>query len=90
MLDAIIYLPFLKAYDKLLCDQEAERAAELGLESDGAAVIAPNASAPAVEQTTASVETTAAATDSKPVADRPSCRRRTAKNDVDGLKGPRS
>ena len=29
MLDAIIYLPFLKAYDKLLCDQEAERAAEL-------------------------------------------------------------
>lgn len=32
LLDAIIYLPFLKAYDKLLCDQEAERAAELGLE----------------------------------------------------------
>lgn len=30
LLDAIIYLPFLKAYDKLLCDQEAERAAELG------------------------------------------------------------
>ena len=29
LLDAIIYLPFLKAYDKLLCDQEAERAAEL-------------------------------------------------------------
>lgn len=28
LLDAIIYLPFLKAYDKLLCDQEAERAAE--------------------------------------------------------------
>ena len=49
LLDAIIYLPFLKAYDKLLCDQEAERAAELGLESDGAAVIAPNASAPAAE-----------------------------------------
>ena len=40
LLDAIIYLPFLKAYDKLLCDQEAERAAELGLESDGAAAIA--------------------------------------------------
>ena len=39
LLDAIIYLPFLKAYDKLLCDQEAERAAELGLESDGAATI---------------------------------------------------
>ena len=50
LLDAIIYLPFLKAYDKLLCDQEAERAAELGLESDGAAAIAANAPAPAVEQ----------------------------------------
>ena len=50
LLDAIIYLPFLKAYDKLLCDQEAERAAELGLESNGAVAIADNASAPAVEQ----------------------------------------
>ena len=49
LLDAIISLPFLKAYDKLLCDQEAERAAELGLESDGAAAIAANASAPAVD-----------------------------------------
>lgn len=80
LLDAIIYLPFLKAYDKLLCDQEAERVAELGLESDGAAAIAANAPAPAVEQTTASVETTAAAADSKPVADA------SAKKDVDGLK----
>ena len=53
LLDAIIYLPFLKAYDKLLCDQEAERAAELGLESDGAATIAASTSAPAVEQATA-------------------------------------
>lgn len=49
LLDAIIYLPFLKAYDKLLCDQEAERAAELGLESDGAAAIAANAPAPAAD-----------------------------------------
>lgn len=40
LLDAIIYLPFLKAYDKLLCDQEAERAAELGLESDSVAAAA--------------------------------------------------
>ena len=32
LLDAIIYLPFLKAYDKLLCDQEAERAAEQAVE----------------------------------------------------------
>lgn len=87
LLDAIIYLPFLKAYDKLLCDQEAERAAELGLESDGTAAIAANAPAPAVEQTTASVETTAAATDSKPVADQPEpAADASAKKDVDGLK----
>lgn len=74
LLDAVIYLPFLKAYDKLLCDQEAERAAELGLESVGAAAIAANAPAPAVEQATASVETTVAAADV------------SAKKDVDGLK----
>lgn len=87
LLDAIIYLPFLKAYDKLLCDQEAERAAELGLESNGTASIAANAPAPAVEQTTASVEPTAAAADSKPVADQPEPAADTsAKKDVDGLK----
>lgn len=87
LLDAIIYLPFLKAYDKLLCDQEAERAAELGLESDSVAAVAANASAPAVEQATASVETTAAATDSKPVADQPEpAADASAKKDVDGLK----
>lgn len=100
LLDAIIYLPFLKAYDKLLCDQEAERAAELGLESDGAATIAANAPAPAVEQTaavtasveptaavTAAVEPTAAAADSKPVADQPEpASDASAKKDVDGLK----
>lgn len=87
LLDAIIYLPFLKAYDKLLCDQEAERAAELGLESNDAAAIAANAPAPAVEQTTASVETTVAAADSKPVADQPEpAADASAKKDVDGLK----
>lgn len=87
LLDAIIYLPFLKAYDKLLCDQEAERVAELGLESNGAAAIAANASAPAVEQTTASVETTVVAADSKPVADQPEpAADASAKKDVDGLK----
>lgn len=87
LLDAIIYLPFLKAYDKLLCDQEAERAAELGLESDGVAAVAANAPAPAVEQTTASVETTAAAVDSKPVVDQPEpAADASAKKDVDGLK----
>lgn len=80
LLDAIIYLPFLKAYDKLLCDQEAERAAELGLESDGAAAIAASTSAPAVEQT-------AAAADSKPAADQPEpAADASAKKDVDGLK----
>lgn len=87
LLDAIIYLPFLKAYDKLLCDQEAERVAELGLESDGAASIAANAPAPAVEQATATVETTVAAADSKPVADQPEpVSDASAKKDVDGLK----
>lgn len=87
LLDAIIYLPFLKAYDKLLCDQEAERAAELGLESDSAATIAASTSAPAVEQTTASVKPTAAAADSKPVADQPEpATDASAKKDVDGLK----
>lgn len=87
LLDAIIYLPFLKAYDKLLCDQEAERAAELGLESDGVAAIAAKPSAPAVEQATASVETTVAAADSKPVADQPEpAADASAKKDVDGLK----
>ena len=87
LLDAIIYLPFLKAYDKLLCDQEAERAAELGLESDDAATIAASTSAPAVEQTAASAETTAAAADSKPVADQPEpAADASAKKDVDGLK----
>lgn len=87
LLDAIIYLPFLKAYDKLLCDQEAERAAELGLEPDGAATIAASTSAPAVEQTTAAAETTAAAVDSEPVADQPEpAADASAKKDVDGLK----
>lgn len=80
LLDAIIYLPFLKAYDKLLCDQEAERAAELGLEPDGAATIAASTSALAVEQT-------AAAVDSEPVADQPEpAADASAKKDVDGLK----
>ena len=80
LLDAIIYLPFLKAYDKLLCDQEAERAAELGLESDGAATIAASTSAPAAEPT-------AAAADSKPAAEQPEpAADASAKKDVDGLK----
>ena len=80
LLDAIIYLPFLKAYDKLLCDQEAERAAELGLEPDGAATIAASTPAPAIEPT-------AAAVDSEPVTDQPEpAADASAKKDVDGLK----
>lgn len=87
LLDAIIYLPFLKAYDKLLCDQEAERAAELGLESDSVAAVAANASAPAVEQATASVEPTAAAVNSKPASEQPEpAAAASTKKDVDGLK----
>ena len=80
LLDAVIYLPFLKAYDKLLCDHEAERAAELGLESDGAATIAVSASEPVIEPT-------AAAVNSEPVADQPEpAADASAKKDVDGLK----
>lgn len=80
LLDAIIYLPFLKAYDKLLCDQEAERVAELGLESDGAAAIAANAPAPAVEQA-------ADAVNSKPASEQPEpAAAASTKKDVDGLK----
>lgn len=82
LLDAIIYLPFLKAYDKLLCDQEAERAAELGLESDGAA----STPAPVIEPTAAAADSEPAA-DSKPVADQPEpASDASAKKDVDGLK----
>ena len=59
----------------------------LGLESDGAATIAASNPAPAVEQATASVETTVAAADSKPVADQPEpAADASAKKDVDGLK----
>ena len=94
LLDAIIYLPFLKAYDKLLCDQEAERAAELGLESNDAAAIAADASAPAVEQTTVAAAGSKPVADqpkpaagSKPVADQPKpAADASAKKDVDGLK----
>lgn len=80
LLDAIIYLPFLKAYDKLLCDQEAERAAELGLESDSVAAITASASAPAVEQA-------ADAVNSKPASEQPEpAAAASTKKDVDGLK----
>ena len=58
LVDAIIYLPFLKAYDKMLCDQEAERAAELGKGETAAAVAAP-AVPTAPESTPAAIDTPA-------------------------------
>lgn len=85
LLDAIIYLPFLKAYDKLLCDQEAERAAELGLESDDAATIAASAPAPAVDKAPAVAETAPAAAD-QPESKPETAAAASAKKDVDGLK----
>ena len=58
LVDAIIYLPFLKAYDKMLCEQEAERAAELGKGETAAAVAAP-AVPTAPESTPAAIDTPA-------------------------------
>lgn len=53
VIDVVIYLPFLKAYDKMLCDQEAERAGELAVEaavSDApAAAIAETSAEPVSE-----------------------------------------
>ncbi|WP_322150908.1 hypothetical protein [Paratractidigestivibacter sp.] len=70
VIDAVIYLPFLKAYDKMLCDQEAERAGEVAVE---AAV----AEAPAAAIAETSTEPVAA-----PEAAAPSA----AGKSVDGLK----
>ena len=39
IVDAIIYLPFLKAYDRSLCREEAERAAEMATDGEGGARI---------------------------------------------------
>ncbi len=59
LLDAVIYLPFLKAYDKMLCDQEAERAAaELAVE--GAVAGGEKTVAAAVAPALAVAETSAA------------------------------
>lgn len=81
LVDAIIYLPFLKAYDKMLCDQEAKRAEELG---EGEAVAAV-ATAPAAAIETAPVTETAApiekADEAKPADSKPK-----GKDVADGLK----
>ncbi len=80
LLDAIIYLPFLKAYDKMLCDQEAERAGEMAVEATGAAGVAAEkieaaAVAPAIAESAAAPA--AADTAPAPAAEKAS---------VDGLK----
>ena len=49
IVDAVIYMPFLKAYDKMLCDEETERAGELGSEANGSATV----DAPSIAETVA-------------------------------------
>lgn len=79
IVDAVIYMPFLKAYDKMLCDQEAERAGELEAEGDGSAAI----SAPVVAEASASTPATDAEPVSVPAVTEPAG---DAKKSVDGLK----
>lgn len=79
IVDAVIYMPFLKAYDKMLCDQETERAGELEAEGDGSAAI----SAPVVAEASASTPATDAEPVSVPAVTEPAG---DAKKSVDGLK----
>lgn len=79
IVDAVIYMPFLKAYDKMLCDQEAERAGELETEGDGSAAI----SAPVVAEASVSTPATDAEPVSVPAVTEPAG---DAKKSVDGLK----
>ena len=79
IVDAVIYMPFLKAYDKMLCDQEAERAGELEAEGDGSAAI----SAPVVPEASVSTPATDAEPVSVPAVTEPAG---DAKKSVDGLK----
>ena len=79
IVDAVIYLPFLKAYDKMLSDQEAERAGELEAEGDGSAAI----SAPVVAEASVSTPATDAEPVSVPAVTEPAG---DAKKSVDGLK----
>ena len=79
IVDAVIYMPFLKAYDKMLCDQEAERADELEAEGDGPAAI----SAPVVAEASVSTPTTDTEPVSGPAVTEPAG---AAKKSVDGLK----
>lgn len=79
IVDAVIYMPFLKAYDKMLCDQEAERAGELEAEGDGSVAI----SAPVVAEASVSTPATDAEPVSVPAVTEPAG---DAKKSVDGLK----
>lgn len=79
IVDAVIYMPFLKAYDKMLSDQEAERAGELEAEGDGSAAI----SAPVVAEASVSTSATDAEPVSVPTVTEPAG---DAKKSVDGLK----
>ncbi|MCI7218819.1 PTS lactose transporter subunit IIBC [Parafannyhessea umbonata] len=79
IVDAVIYMPFLKAYDKMLSDQEAERADELEAEGDGSAAI----SAPVVAEASVSTPATDAEPVSVPAVTEPAG---DAKKSVDGLK----
>lgn len=78
LLDAIIYLPFLKAYDKMLCDQEAERAAEMGGDGD-AAVLEAHQDSPAIESPEPASSANTAANDDTPT-------KPASSTSVDGLK----
>lgn len=79
IVDAVIYMPFLKAYDKMLCDQEAERAGELEAEGDGSAAT----SAPVVAEASVSTPATDAEPVSVPAVTEPAG---AVKKSVDGLK----
>ena len=77
IVDAVIYMPFFKAYDKMLCDEEAERAGELGSEANGSATV----DAPAIAEIVAPAPATSVVP--KTAAGAPTAR---SKESVDGLK----
>lgn len=77
IVDAVIYMPFLKAYDKMLCDEETERAGELGSEVNGSATV----DAPAIAEIVAPAPATSVVPKTATAA--PTAR---LKESVDGLK----
>ncbi len=83
IVDAVIYMPFLKAYDKMLCDQEAERAGELEVEDGSAAISAPTVAEASAPASVVDAEPAPAPSAAEPAADDPAP---AAKKSVDGLK----